>query len=57
MILAALYHDIGYVRGVCAGDRLQAFVIDAQGVEIERGRHAATPSPPPSGRPVLSSSP
>lgn len=25
LILAALYHDIGYARGVCAGDRANAF--------------------------------
>ncbi len=41
MILAALYHDIGYVRGVCAGDRLQAFVIDAQGTTVSLPRGAS----------------
>src|SRR6185437_12244559 len=30
-ILAALTHDIGYVRGVCAGDTADHFVIDAAG--------------------------
>jgi hypothetical protein len=30
-ILAALNHDIGYVRGICAGDTAEHFVIDAAG--------------------------
>src|SRR6266849_6765891 len=30
-ILAALNHDIGYVRGICAGDTAEQFVIDAAG--------------------------
>ena len=30
-ILAALAHDIGYVRGVCAGDTAEHFVIDTAG--------------------------
>jgi hypothetical protein len=30
-ILAALCHDIGYVRGICAGDTAEHFVIDAAG--------------------------
>lgn len=47
MILAALYHDIGYVRGVCAGDRAQAFVIDARGgtVCLPRGASDAALAP------------
>ncbi|WP_375454341.1 metal-dependent phosphohydrolase [uncultured Methylobacterium sp.] len=38
-ILAALYHDIGYVRGVCAGDSRDRFVIDRAGntVGLPRG--------------------
>ena len=38
-ILAALTHDIGYVRGICAGDTLEHFVIDASGntVTLPRG--------------------
>src|SRR5438045_3154625 len=28
-ILAALNHDIGYVRGICAGDTAEHFVIEA----------------------------
>ena len=35
-IWAALTHDIGYVRGICAGDTAEQFVIDAAG-------HAVTP--------------
>ncbi len=30
-ILAALTHDIGYVRGICTGDTVEHFVIDAAG--------------------------
>jgi hypothetical protein len=30
-ILAALTHDIGYVRGICSGDTADHFVIDAAG--------------------------
>ena len=41
MILAALYHDIGYVRGVCSGDRANAFVIDTQGTTIGLPRGAS----------------
>ncbi|MCX4195616.1 metal-dependent phosphohydrolase [Methylobacterium organophilum] len=41
LILAALYHDIGYVRGVCAGDRANAFVIDAQGTTVGLPRGAS----------------
>ncbi|MGU3667221.1 metal-dependent phosphohydrolase [Methylobacterium sp. A49B] len=41
MILAALYHDIGYVRGVCSGDRANAFVVDAQGTTIGLPRGAS----------------
>jgi len=38
-ILAALTHDIGYVRGICAGDTSEHFVIDADGntVTLPRG--------------------
>ncbi|KAA0107819.1 metal-dependent phosphohydrolase [Methylobacterium sp. P1-11] len=41
MILAALSHDIGYVRGVCSGNRANAFVIDAQGTTIGLPRGAS----------------
>src|SRR3974390_501361 len=30
-ILAALNHDIGFVRGVCPGDTAETFIIDADG--------------------------
>lgn len=40
-IVAALYHDIGYIRGVCAGDRGGRFVIDAQGATIGLPRGAS----------------
>jgi hypothetical protein len=50
MILAALSHDIGYVRGVCSGNRANAFVIDAQGTTIglPRGASDAALAPCPS---------
>ena len=33
-ILAALVHDVGYVRGICLGDTAEHFVIDAAGTWI-----------------------
>src|SRR5262249_51171498 len=38
-LLAALTHDIGYVRGVCPGDNANRFVVDTAGntVEVPRG--------------------
>ena len=38
-ILAALHHDIGYVRGICADDTAEQFVVDAAGntVTLPRG--------------------
>lgn len=38
-VLAALTHDIGYVRGICAGDTPEHFVTDAAGntVTLPRG--------------------
>lgn len=46
-IIAALYHDIGYVRGVCAGDRDGRFVSDAHGntVTLARGASDAALAP------------
>jgi hypothetical protein len=41
MILAALNHDIGYVRGICAGDANDRFVIDAAGNTITPPRGAS----------------
>lgn len=41
MIIAALYHDIGHVRGVCAADRDGCFVIDADGATITLLRGAS----------------
>lgn len=40
-ILAALTHDIGYVRGICAGDTPEHFVIDAAGNTITPPRGAS----------------
>jgi len=46
-ILAALNHDIGYVRGICAGDTADHFVIDADGntVTLPRGASDAYLTP------------
>jgi hypothetical protein len=40
-ILAALHHDIGYVRGICAGDTAEHFVIDAAGNTVTPPRGAS----------------
>jgi hypothetical protein len=40
-ILAALTHDIGYVRGVCPGDTAAHFVIDAAGNTVKPSRGAS----------------
>jgi len=40
-ILAALSHDIGYVRGICAGDTAERFVIDAAGNTVTPPRGAS----------------
>ena len=40
-ILAALAHDIGYVRGVCAGDTGEHFVIDPAGNTVTPPRGAS----------------
>jgi hypothetical protein len=46
-IVAALWHDLGYVRGVCAGDRFERQVIDAAGntVSLLRGASDACLAP------------
>jgi hypothetical protein len=46
-ILAALAHDIGYIRGICAGDTSEHFVIDAAGntVTLPRGASDASLTP------------
>jgi hypothetical protein len=41
MILAALNHDIGYVRGICAADTDDHFVIDAAGNTVTPPRGAS----------------
>jgi hypothetical protein len=40
-ILAALNHDIGYARGICAGDTAEHFVIDAAGHMVAPPRGAS----------------
>src|SRR5215510_9956190 len=40
-ILAALNHDIGYVRGICAGDTGEHFVVDAAGTTVMPPRGAS----------------
>ena len=46
-ILAALFHDIGYVRGVCRGDHKGQFVRDVEGhtVTLLRGASDAALAP------------
>jgi hypothetical protein len=41
VILAALTHDIGYVRGVCRGDTAHSVVVSADGATIEPPRGAS----------------
>jgi hypothetical protein len=41
MILAALNHDIGYVRGICAGDTDYNFITDAAGNTVTPPRGAS----------------
>ena len=40
-IFAALNHDIGYVRGICAGDTAEHFVIDSAGNTVMPPRGAS----------------
>ena len=40
-MLAALTHDIGYVRGVCSGDTVDQFVIDVAGNTVTPPRGAS----------------
>jgi len=46
-IIAALYHDIGYVRGVCVGDGDGKYVCDKEGrtVTLQRGASDAALTP------------
>jgi hypothetical protein len=41
IMLAALTHDIGYVRGICAGDTADQFVIDPAGNTVTPPRGAS----------------
>jgi hypothetical protein len=38
VLVACLFHDIGYVRGILNGDSADAYVIDAEGNKTELGR-------------------
>jgi hypothetical protein len=40
-MLALLAHDIGYVRGVCPGDKLDRFIIDDSGATVSLPRGAS----------------
>lgn len=42
--VATLFHDVGYVRGVCAGDERNAFVINKQGEKVTLPRGATDAS-------------
>ena len=39
VIVACLYHDIGYVRGILKGDSIDGYIVDAKGnkAELPRG--------------------
>ena len=39
--IALLCHDIGYVRGVCSGDRIDSYVIDDSGKRVTPPRGAS----------------
>src|SRR3954447_1316819 len=39
--LATLTHDLGYIRGICRGDRDGAYVIDASGATVSLARGAS----------------
>jgi len=39
----ALNHDIGYIRGICAGDTAEHFVIDAAGNTVTPPRGPLMP--------------
>src|SRR6202165_5381334 len=41
LIVACLFHDIGYVRGVLSGDTETEFIIDAEGTKIVLPRGAS----------------
>ncbi|MGB9053592.1 MAG: HD domain-containing protein, partial [Pseudolabrys sp.] len=47
LIVACLFHDIGYVRGILSGDSADGFVIDAKGnkAELPRGSSDAALMP------------
>ncbi len=47
MIIACLTHDIGYVRGILAGDDKDGFVVDGSGqkVKLQRGSSDASLTP------------
>jgi hypothetical protein len=47
LIIACLFHDIGYVRGVLKGDSADGYVVDAKGnkVELPRGSSDAALMP------------
>jgi hypothetical protein len=34
-VISLLFHDIGYVRGICRGDRGGRYVIDAEGTRVQ----------------------
>jgi hypothetical protein len=41
LILACLFHDIGYVRGILKGDGLDGYVVDGKGGKIKLPRGAS----------------
>jgi len=47
LIIACLFHDIGYVRGILSGDSADGYIVDAKGnkVELPRGSSDAALMP------------
>ncbi len=47
LIVSALYHDIGYIRGICSGDKAGEYVADPNGgtVFLQRGASDAALTP------------
>ena len=47
LIMACLFHDIGYVRGILKGDSAEGYIVDAKGnkVELPRGSSDAALMP------------
>ena len=43
LIMACLFHDIGYVRGILKGDSADGYIVDAKGNKVELPRGSSDP--------------